>query len=137
MEEVDSMSGAIHLPDHWVSIVINFPQHQILYGDSLRNPIPRRVYRACERWVRTLIRRSANLGDDGEINVNELPTGHQTDGTSYGLFALNSIAHHHLGFPLLPSDPVPLACHWIEVALDIIGMMMVCVFSHFIECRRI
>ena len=69
--------------------------------------------------------------------MDELPTGHQTDGTSCGLFALNSIAHHHLGFPLLPSDPVPLACRRIEIALNIIGMMTVCVFFHFIECRRI
>ena len=136
MGEVDSMSGAIHLPDHWVSIVINFPQHQILYGDSLRNPIPRHVYCACEHWVRTLIQQSANLGDDGEINADELPTGHQTDGTSCGLFALNSIAHHHFGFPLLPSDPVPPACHQIEIALDIIGTMTVCIFSHSIVYRR-
>ena len=33
--EVDSSSGIIHLPLHWVSVVIDFQQLKILYGDSL------------------------------------------------------------------------------------------------------
>ena len=44
MGEVDSLSGVMHLPLHWVSIVINFQQQQILYGDSLGQKIPRREH---------------------------------------------------------------------------------------------
>ena len=35
MGEVDSLGGVMHLPEHWVSAVIDFQQQQILYGDSL------------------------------------------------------------------------------------------------------
>jgi hypothetical protein len=38
--EVDSLGGVMHLLLHWVSVVINFQQQQILYGDSLRQRIP-------------------------------------------------------------------------------------------------
>jgi hypothetical protein len=34
MGEVDNLSGVMHLPEHWVSVVIKFQQQQILYGDS-------------------------------------------------------------------------------------------------------
>jgi len=43
--EVDSLGGVMHLPLHWVSVVINFQQQQILYGDSLGQQIPNREHR--------------------------------------------------------------------------------------------
>jgi hypothetical protein len=35
MGEVDSIGGVMHLTLHWVSVVIDFRQQRILYGDSL------------------------------------------------------------------------------------------------------
>ena len=39
--EVDTLGGVMHLPEHWVSVVVDFQQQQILYGDSLGQKIPR------------------------------------------------------------------------------------------------
>jgi len=137
MGEVDSIGGVMHLPMHWVSIVIDFQQQQILCGDSLGSPMPKCTCKACERWVKHLILQSAKLAGGDEISIGGLPTGCQKDGTSCGLFALNSITHHYLGYPLLPSDPVMLVCRWMEIALDIIGTMTVCVVSYSIRYMSI
>jgi hypothetical protein len=131
--EIDSICGVMHLHKHWVSVVIDFQQQQILYGDSLGQPMPKREHYACKRWVKHLITQSAKLTGGGEISNGVLPTGCQKDGTSCGLFALNSITHHYLGYPLLPSDPVTLSCRRMEITLDIIGSMTVCFVSHSVE----
>jgi hypothetical protein len=34
MGEVDSLGGVMHLPLHWVSVVVEFRQQQIRYSDS-------------------------------------------------------------------------------------------------------
>ena len=47
--EVVSFGGVIHLPLHWVSVVINFQQLKILYGDSLGGQMPKRERQACEQ----------------------------------------------------------------------------------------
>ena len=126
--EVDSFSGVMHLPLHWVSIVINFQQLQILYGDSLGQKMPKHERCAYERWIGHLITRSSRTSTQSEITFDHLPTGYQEDGTSCGLFALNAISHHHLGYPLLSPDPVALACYRMEIALHIISTMTVCIF---------
>jgi hypothetical protein len=82
--------------------------------------MPQREHGACERWIKHLVKWSAKLVGGGEVGVDKLPTGSQKDGTSCGLFALNSIAHHYLGHPLLSSDPDMLACRRTEIALDIV-----------------
>ena len=124
--DVDTICGIIHIesPEHWVSVVINFQQCQVLYGDSLHQPMEARKRDSCDRWIKHLIGRSTNLG--GEVTVSNLPTGHQADGTSCGLFALNSIAHHYLGSPLLPTDSVMLNRRRMEIGRNIISTMMVC-----------
>ena len=40
MGNVDSLGDVMDLPLHWVSVVVNFQQQQILYGDSLGRKIP-------------------------------------------------------------------------------------------------
>lgn len=124
--EVHSFGGVMHLPLHWVSVVIDFQQMKILYGDSLGHQMPRRKFQTYERWMNHLIRRSSKLPVGGEIVLGQLSTGQQLDGNSCGLFALNSIAHHYLQTPLLPSDPIALACRRMEIALNIINTMTVC-----------
>lgn len=130
MGEVDSVGGVIHLPlhSHWVSVVIDFQQLQILYGDSLNAPMLQRERRACERWIDHLIKRSTKLSGKRNITLGQLPTGYQNDSNSCGLFALNAIAHHYLGDPLLPSDPTTLACRRMEITLNIVNTMTVCIF---------
>lgn len=125
--DVDEFCGVMHLPSlHWVSIVINFRQSRILYGDSLGQGMQRREHKACKEWIEHLIKRSGVL-TGGKITISNLPTGQQLDSNSCGLFALNSIAHHYLNEPLLPSDSTTLACRRMEIALDIINKMTVCI----------
>jgi hypothetical protein len=83
--------------------------------------------------VKHLITQSAKLTGGGEISNGVLLTGCQKDGTSCGLFALNSIIHHYLEYPLLPSDPITLSCCQMEITLDIIGSMTVCFVSHSVK----
>lgn len=129
--KVDSLGGVMHLPAsfHWVSVVIDFQQLQILYGDSLGEKIPQYEHQAYKKWMQHLIGRSANLPSVESLALKKLETGNQPDASSCGLFALNAIAHHYLKHPLLPSDSTILACRRMEIALDIISTMMVCVFS--------
>ena len=128
MGQVDSLGGVMHLSLHWVSVVINFQQLQILYGDSLGQEMPKREYRAFERWLSHLTSRSSNIPTHKKTTLGQLPTGYQKDSSSCGLFALNAISHHYLHSPLLPSNPIVLACYRMEIALDIINTMTVCIF---------
>ena len=130
--EVDSVCGIINLnKNHWVSVIIDFQQCQILYGDSFHQPMPTRQRDACERWVKHLIKRSRHLA--GEVTVGVLATGVQKDGISCGLFALNSIAHHHLGHPILPTDSAVLNNYRMEIGLYILSTMTVCLLIHLLQ----
>ena len=130
--EVDSVCGIINLrEDHWVSVVINFQQCKILYGDSFYQPMPTRQREACKRWVKHLIKRSTHLV--GEVTVGALEIGVQKDGISCGLFALNSIAHHYLGHPLLPTDSVALNYCRMEIGLNILSTMTVCLLAVILQ----
>ena len=128
MGEVDSLGGVMYLPQHWVSVVVNFQQQQILYGDSLRQKILRREHQALEHWVKHLFSQSTTLPTSDKITLHQLPTGSQDDSTSCGLFSLNAIAHYYLESLLLHPDSIMLACRQMEIASDIIGSMMVCLF---------
>ena len=131
--EVDGLSGAMYLPSkHWVSVVINFKHQKIFYGDSLGWKIPDHERRALQNWIKHLVGRSIKFPPCDKITFDRLSTGHQVDGTSCGLFALNAIAHHHLGHSLLPSDQITLACRRMEIALVIISSMTVCLF-HMVQ----
>ena len=126
--EVDSFGGVMHLPLHWVFIVIDFQKLKILYGDSLGHQMPKHKYQAGEQWISHLVKQSKKLAVGGGIDLGQISTGQQLDGASCGLFALNSVAHYYLQSLLLLSDPIALACHRMEIALDIISTMMVCRF---------
>jgi hypothetical protein len=126
--EVNSLGGIIHLPAHWVSVVIDFRQLQILYGDSLRDAIPGRIHQAFKRWIEHLVTRSTKLPANIKTTLTQLPIGHQKDNNACGLFALNAIDHHYLKSPLLPSDSIALVGCRIGIALSIISTMTVCVF---------
>lgn len=125
--EVDGFCGVMHLPLHWVSVVIDFQQLKILYGDSLGGKLPKAECQAFERWMKQLIKHSTRFPVDGKITHGPLPTGHQPDFYSCGLFALNAISHHHLNTPLLASDPIILVCRRLQITTDIISTMTVCI----------
>lgn len=125
---VNSLCGIIHHPLHWVSVVIDFQQMRVLFGDSLGDKMPRNEHLAFEQWIKYLVKRSTNLSA-GDTTFGQLPTGQQMDGNSCGLFALNSIAHHYVNEPLLPTDPITLNCRRVEIALNILSTMTVSVFQ--------
>ena len=52
--EVDTLGGVLYLPLHWVSVVVNFQQQQILYGNSLKQEIPSQEHDALEHWIKHL-----------------------------------------------------------------------------------
>jgi hypothetical protein len=124
--EVDSVGGVHHLPLHWVSVVFQFQEGYILYGDSLCQKIPTSHHKAFTRWVTHLYQRSGRNMDNNYIPVCPLPTGCQNDTASCGLFALNAIGHHYLGHSLLSPDPTSVACRRMEIALDLIYENTVC-----------
>lgn len=123
--EVDEFCGVMHLPLHWVSVIINFQQLKILYGDSLGGQLPEPELQALEQWMKWLVRKSKRLPPGSKITHGPLPTGSQPDYYSCGLFALNAISHHHLNTPLLTRDPVVLVCRRIQITMDIISTMTV------------
>jgi Ulp1 family protease len=129
MGEVDSLGGVMHLPEHWISVVIKFQQQQILYGNSLGQQIPAYEHHIFECWIKHLMNRSTKFPICNKVTIDWLPTQSQNDSTSCGLFALNGIAHHYLEHPLLSSDPITLACRRMEIVLHIIGSMMACLFQ--------
>lgn len=126
--EVDSFGGVMHLPLHWVAVVINFQKQEVLYGDSLGQEMPKRKRQTYERWISHLAKRSSKPTLIGKMSFGQLPIGQQLDGASCGIFALNSIAHYYLQTPLLPSNPIVLACRRMEIALGIISTMTVWIF---------
>ena len=75
MGEVNSLGGVMHLPEHWVSVVIDFQQQQIHYGDSLGQKIPKREHHALEHWIEHLVNRSSKLPTGDKITICQLPTG--------------------------------------------------------------
>ena len=126
MGEADSFGGVMHLPSHWVSVIINCQKLQILYGDSLGHEMPRRERLAFEHWIQHLINRSTKFPAGSKITLGSLSTGYQKDSILCGLLASNAIAHYYLQHPLLSPDPIMLACRRMEIALDIISTMTVC-----------
>lgn len=68
--EIDSLGGVMHLPLHWVSVVINFQQQQIFYGDSLGQKIPSREHCALEHWIRHLVGQSTMLPTHDKITLH-------------------------------------------------------------------
>jgi hypothetical protein len=131
--EVDSVGGVHHLPAHWVSVVFDIRQSSILYGDSLDRPIPRLERNAFTQWIQRLNQRSGRVIDADSILVHPLPTGHQRDSISCGLFALNAIGHYYLDHQLLSTDKT-LVSGRMDIALDLLHGNMVCHLLSAILC---
>jgi hypothetical protein len=120
--DIDGAAGVLHLPNHWVSLVITFRPPKILYGDSLGRPMPPRKASAFQRWISHILSRSGCEILWSKISIHPLPTTVQQDQISCGLFALNAVSHHYLqqDSPLLESDNLSLAHCRMEIALEIL-----------------
>ena len=88
---------------HWTPVTITDGGATIFYGDSFGEPIPKKLHDTYTWWIR-------KHGYTGPIMVKSLPIGHQTDGSSCGTFAINSLRHFLnpasvRGTPNPPAEP--------------------------------
>ena len=120
--QVDSVGGVLYLPGHWTSLVITFKQPGILYGDSLRNPMPFDKALSFQRWIVHMLSQSGTKVQESQISISPLGIATQRDSNSCGLFALNAISHHYLQqkSPLLHSNPQSLRSYRMEIALGLL-----------------
>lgn len=89
--------------NHWVSGKIDFRGRTIQIGDSLR--IFRGVHAAIEHIQAWL---EHDFGERFDLNF-KLECGNQVDGTSCGVYAMNSVASYMLGDPILAHNARNLA----------------------------
>ena len=120
--QVDSAGGVLCPPNHWTSLVITFKQPGILYGDSLRNPMPFDKASSFWRWIVHRLSQSGTKVQESQIPISPLGIATQQDSNSHGLFALNAISHHYLQqkSPLLHSNPQSLRNYQMEIALGLL-----------------
>jgi hypothetical protein len=83
---------------HWAALVINFEEHEILFGDSYQNPIPSRLRSIVNWWT---------LYHTGQqFTHSSLAIARQRDSFSCGMLAWNALQHY-----LLPSTTLMDGCH--------------------------
>ncbi|KAF8232076.1 hypothetical protein L208DRAFT_1274027 [Tricholoma matsutake] len=86
--------------NHWVTIVLDFTNHLILYGDSLHQLHHHDLIIELEWWI--------HHHTGFTFEVKDSPVSHQTDGYSCGLLAWNALVIYFLGkkgYPLIkPED---------------------------------
>ena len=120
--DIDGAAGVLHLPSHWVSLIITFRPPKILYGDSLRNPMPPKKASAFWHWISHILSWSGCEIQWSKISIHPLSITIQQDPISCGLFALNAVSHHYLqqDSPLWEPDNITLAHCWMEIALELL-----------------
>ena len=86
----------INSMQHWTLVTITDGGATIFYGDSFGKPIPKKLklHNTYTWWI-------CEHGYTGPIMVKSLPISHQTDGSSCGTFAINSLCHF-----LNPASPL-------------------------------
>jgi hypothetical protein len=86
--------------NHWVAVVIDFRESQILYGDSLGGTITVEIERVLNWWIHH------HTGE--QFRTNRLPITRQRDGYSCGILAWNAVATKVLpkNYILMKSDDV-------------------------------
>jgi hypothetical protein len=118
---VDSITGALYLPNHWTSLIITFNPPKILYGDSLGGSMPLAKSSSFRRWICHMLSRSGKAIPESDISIYPLATTIQQDSNSCGLLALNAIEHHYLpDSPLLQPDIISVAYYRMEIALQLL-----------------
>ncbi|KAJ7200399.1 hypothetical protein GGX14DRAFT_572153 [Mycena pura] len=95
-------------PKHWTTALIDSDARRIHYGDGLNWAKPQEFSNALLLWLRL------QLGVEFSISDN-LPRAAQTDGTSCGIIAVNTIAHNVFGDSL-----------WVEASANVMRMNAFC-----------
>lgn len=97
---------------HWVSMVLDFANSRILYGDSFGDKVPAKLIAAVEWWTQHHTGRKFTQG--------ALSITFQKDTYSCGILSFNALAHHadQERYPLVKSDRAREAR--LEILLDII-----------------
>ena len=78
---------------HWVTIIVDGLEVQILYSDLYHNPPPYNLLDAYRWWI--------SQHSETALKFKDLPTGIQTDSNACGFFADNSLEHYVYGVPLI------------------------------------
>lgn len=99
--------------NHWVAVCLDFKNHQILYGDSLRDTPNQELVHALKWWT--------HLHTGHIFMIEDLPISRQTDGYSCGLLAWNALTVYFLRNKNLPlMDPKNVDDERLKVLLRII-----------------
>ncbi|KAH7917030.1 hypothetical protein BV22DRAFT_994373, partial [Leucogyrophana mollusca] len=97
---------------HWVAVVMNFREGEILYGDSLGEPIPGDLAAMLDWWTN---------GHTGLTFVHKLlPITRQHDGFSCGLLSFNALAHYVLPEEYLLIDSSAVDDEQLNVMMRVI-----------------
>ncbi|KAJ7196687.1 hypothetical protein GGX14DRAFT_672342 [Mycena pura] len=84
--------------NHWVALVVDFPEKRVMYGDSLQGDVHPKLQAAYNSWI--------SRYDATEFQWASLPITPQPDGCNCAIFAVNAVAHRIDGrkYPLLGTD---------------------------------
>ena len=81
--KIESVTGVLHLPNHWTSLVITFKPPRIFFGDSLGNPMPA-IKVSFRKWICHMLGRSGCTIPESDISIYPLPTTYLQDPYSCG-----------------------------------------------------
>ncbi|KZP08149.1 hypothetical protein FIBSPDRAFT_761876 [Athelia psychrophila] len=96
----EQLATVTHRDGHWLRVVVDAENDQILYGDSFGEAIDSEMKTVLMWWTQ--------LHTGRTFTVVPLTLTHQIDGYSCGLLAWNGVAHHlyPLKYPLIKADTV-------------------------------
>lgn len=99
--------------NHWVALIIDFREHMILYGDSIRKNIG-----CMNSELRLAFKWWATFHTGVRFKVEELPIMEQSDGFSCGILAWNALASHLCNMEIIPASKV--LGHHVKVCHQIV-----------------
>lgn len=98
-EQKHYLATIVNINDvHWAALVINFEEHEILFGDSYQNPIPSHLRSIVNWWT------FYHTGQ--QFTHSSLAIARQQDSFSCGMLTWNALQHY-----LLPSTTLMDGCH--------------------------
>ncbi|KZP06265.1 hypothetical protein FIBSPDRAFT_764713 [Athelia psychrophila] len=94
------LATVTHRDGHWLAVVVDAENDQVLYGDSFGGAIDSEMKTVLMWWTQ--------LHTGRTFSLVQLTLTYQIDGYSCGLLAWNGVAHHlyPLKYPLIKADAV-------------------------------
>ena len=110
LSENSELAGVFHINDnHWIAVVVDISQQDLLYGDPAQMPINSRVISALQ-WF--LSKHVPSLDQQHQLDNRVLPCPKQsfsTDTWSCGIYSFNGLAHYFLKqYPLVENTSSPV-----------------------------